>query len=59
MDENKIKEKIIKIMNAIKDNFEGMHYDEIIRESYIDSELKDFNAFYAAIEYDITKILRM
>lgn len=48
-----------KIINAIKENFEGMNYPEAIEASDLyDEEAMNFEAFYASIEYDIKKILR-
>lgn len=56
--ENEVNEKTKKIMNAIKINFEGSGFDQIITESECDEELKDLESFYSAIRYDLQKILR-
>jgi hypothetical protein len=59
LEEETVKELTSKIMEVVKDNFEGVSFDEIIMdsESY-DEDAHNFEAFYGSIKYDIEKILR-
>lgn len=58
MDVKEIEEKTLKILQVIKDNFSGMGFEDIIRESVdFDEEMHDFDTLYSSIGYDIKKIL--
>ena len=58
VEEEKVKELTQKILNAVKENFEGMNYPEVIKESdFYDEDAHSLEGFYGSIEYDIKKIL--